>query len=112
MSSSTSALFSPIRVGNMDLQHRVVLSPLSRLCAHSDHVPGPHAAAYYSQRGSVPGTLLITESTMISREAGGIDNVPGIYTDAHIEGWKKVCPILLTDLIEQELTGRFALDRR
>ena len=96
----------------MDLQHRVVLSPLSRLCAHSDHVPGPHAAAYYSQRGSFPGTLLITESTMISQKAGGLDYVPGIYTDAHIEGWKKVCPTLLIHLIERELTGRFALERR
>ncbi|OJA12967.1 hypothetical protein AZE42_04701, partial [Rhizopogon vesiculosus] len=81
MSSSTSALFSPIRVGKMSLQHRIVLSPLSRFRAHSDHVPGPHAAAYYSQRGSVPGTLLTTEGTIIFQNAGGYDYVPGIYTD-------------------------------
>ncbi|KAG0692155.1 hypothetical protein DFH29DRAFT_567033 [Suillus ampliporus] len=90
MSSSTSALFSPIPVGNMNLQHRVVLAPLTRNRAHADHVPGPQAPAYYSQRGSIPGTLLITEATFISQNAGGYDNVPGIYTDAHVEGWKKV----------------------
>ncbi|KAG2112106.1 hypothetical protein DEU56DRAFT_905472 [Suillus clintonianus] len=90
MASSNSALFSPIRVGNLDLQHRVVLSPLTRLRAHADHVPGPHAVAYYSQRGSTPGTLLVTESTFISQGASGYGNVPGIYTDAHVEGWKKV----------------------
>ncbi|KAG2095890.1 NADH:flavin oxidoreductase/NADH oxidase [Suillus discolor] len=88
--SSTSALFSPIRVGNISLQHRVVLSPLTRKRAHADHVPSPQAPAYYSQRGSTPGTLLITEATFISQRAGGYDNVPGIYTDAHLEGWKKV----------------------
>ncbi|KAJ8586081.1 FMN-linked oxidoreductase, partial [Rhizopogon salebrosus TDB-379] len=55
-----------------------------------DHVPGPQAAAYYSQRGSTPGTLLITEATFISQNAGGLDNVPGIYTEAHVEGWKKI----------------------
>ncbi|KAG2057915.1 FMN-linked oxidoreductase [Suillus hirtellus] len=88
--SSTSALFSPIRVGNINLQHRVVLAPLTRIRAHADHVPTPQASAYYSQRGSTPGTLLITEGTFISQNAGGYDHVPGIYTDAHVEGWKKV----------------------
>ncbi|KAG1894721.1 FMN-linked oxidoreductase, partial [Suillus fuscotomentosus] len=89
--SSISALFSPIRVGNINLQHRVVLAPLTRIRAHANHVPTPQAPAYYSQRGSAPGTLLITEGTFISQRAGGYDNVPGIYTDAHVEGWKKVC---------------------
>ncbi|KAG2743968.1 NADH:flavin oxidoreductase/NADH oxidase [Suillus brevipes Sb2] len=90
MSYSTSALFSPIRVGNINLQHRIVLAPLTRLRAHADHVPSPQAPAYYSQRGSAPGTLLVTEATFISQKAGGYDNVPGIYTDVHVEGWKKV----------------------
>jgi len=89
MSSSTSALFSPIRVGNINLQHRVVLAPLTRLRAHADHVPSPQAPTYYSQRGSIPGTLLVAEATYISQNAGGYRNVPGIYTDAHVEGWKK-----------------------
>ncbi|KAG1793763.1 uncharacterized protein BJ212DRAFT_1414587 [Suillus subaureus] len=90
MSSSISALFSPIRIGNIGLQHRVVLAPLTRLRAHANHVPSPQAPAYYSQRGSTPGTLLVTEATFISQKAGGYDNVPGIYTDAHVEEWKKV----------------------
>jgi NADPH2 dehydrogenase len=97
MSSSTSALFSPIRVGSIDLQHRIVLAPLTRFRAHADHVPSPQAPAYYSQRGSAPGTLLVSEATFISQKAGGYDNVPGIYTDAHVEGWKKVrCILVIT----------------
>ncbi|KAG2151611.1 uncharacterized protein EDB93DRAFT_1224744 [Suillus bovinus] len=87
---STSTLFSPIRIGNINLQHRVVLAPLTRLRAHADHVPTPQAPAYYAQRGSTPGTLLIAEGTIISQGASGYDNVPGIYTDAHVEAWKKV----------------------
>ncbi|KAG2034788.1 FMN-linked oxidoreductase [Suillus americanus] len=90
MSSSTSALFSPIRVGNIDLQHRVVHAPLTRLRGYANHVPTPQAAAYYSQRGSTPGTLLVSEATIISQNAGGSDHIPGIYTDAHVEEWKKV----------------------
>jgi len=95
--SSASALFFPIRVGNMNLQRRIVLSPLSRYRAYTDHVLGPHAEAYYSQRASVPGTFLLTESTMISQNAGGLDYVPGTYTDAQVDAWKKVCCIGLTE---------------
>ncbi|KAG2131484.1 hypothetical protein BD769DRAFT_1722811 [Suillus cothurnatus] len=90
MSSLTYALFSPIHVGNMDLQHRVVLAPLTCVCTHTNHVPTPQAPVYYSQRGSMPGTLLVTEATFISQKAGGYDNVPGIYTDAQVEEWKKI----------------------
>jgi NADPH2 dehydrogenase len=51
---------------------------------------------YYTQRGSSPGTLLITEATFISPQAGGYDNVPGIWSEAQIFAWKKV---ILNDLI-------------
>ncbi|KAG1732873.1 NADH:flavin oxidoreductase/NADH oxidase [Suillus paluster] len=86
----THALFTPIQVGRMNLNHRIVLAPLTRYRAYSTHVPGPHAATYYAQRASVPGTLLVSEATYISQAAGGKDFVPGIYTQEQVEGWKKV----------------------
>jgi len=91
VTQQTPALFKPIKVGRLTLQHRVVLAPLTRFRAYGSHVPGPHQASYYSQRSSVSGSLLITEATFISRDAGGYGHVPGIYTDAQIQGWKKVC---------------------
>lgn len=96
--SSSFTLFSPIRVGNINLQHRIILAPLTRVRAHADHVPSPQAPLYYAQRGSTPGTLLVSEATFISQNAGGYDNVPGIYTDAQVEGWKKVRRVLFNDL--------------
>jgi NADPH2 dehydrogenase len=86
----TPTLFTPIQVGHMRLSHRIVLAPLTRVRAYLTHIPGPHAATYYAQRASVPGTLLISEATFISQAAGGRDFVPGIYTQEHVEGWKKV----------------------
>lgn len=50
----------------------------------------PIAAEYYGQRASTPGTLLITEATFIAKQYGGYPNVPGIYNQDQIEGWKKV----------------------
>ena len=91
MSASASALFQPLRVGSTNLQHRVVLAPVTRLRADKDHVHGELAKTYYKQRSSVPGTLLITEGTFIAPQAGGYTNVPGIWNEAQIAGWKKVC---------------------
>lgn len=48
------------------------------------------AVEYYSQRASFPGTLLITEATYISPASGGVPNVPGIYTPAHVTSWKNI----------------------
>lgn len=74
----------------MNLQNRVVLAPLTRYRADKGHVPTELQADYYAQRGSVPGTLLVTEATFIAPQAGGYDNVPGVWSEAQIEGWKKV----------------------
>lgn len=67
------------------------MAPLTRYRADKEHVHGPLAVDYYSQRASTPGTLLITEATFIAPRAGGMDNVPGIWSDEQIAAWKKVC---------------------
>ena len=90
MSSADPKLFHPIRVGNVNLQHRIALAPLTRCRANAKHVHSDYAVEYYSQRASVPGTLLITEATFIARQAGGNTNVPGIWSDEQVEAWKKV----------------------
>ncbi|KAJ8081503.1 hypothetical protein PM082_007348 [Marasmius tenuissimus] len=47
-------------------------------------------AHHYSQRGSEPGTLLVSEATFIHPRAGGYGHVPGIWSDAQIEAWKEI----------------------
>lgn len=90
MIKMSTTLFNPVAVGNAKLSHRVVLAPLTRIRANKDHVHGPLAVEYYAQRASQPGTLLITEATFISPQAGGMGNVPGIWNEAQIDAWKKV----------------------
>ncbi|KZV68719.1 NADH:flavin oxidoreductase/NADH oxidase [Peniophora sp. CONT] len=89
-SSKNSALFKPLRVGNMLLQHRVVLAPMTRFRASDDNVTSDLSAEYYAQRASTPGTLLITEATIIAPQAGGFANVPGIWNEQQIAAYKKV----------------------
>jgi NADPH2 dehydrogenase len=87
---TVSKLLSPVRVGRLDLGHRVVLAPLTRFRADAAHVHGDLALTYYGQRASRPGSLLITEATFIAAEAGGMNNIPGIWNNDQIKAWKRV----------------------
>ncbi|KAK5125600.1 hypothetical protein LTR85_011874 [Meristemomyces frigidus] len=87
---SADRLFEPLELGHCQLKHRMVMAPLTRFRANSDHVPGPYMKEYYEQRASVPGTFLITEAVFISPRAGGYNNVPGIWSDAQVEAWKEI----------------------
>lgn len=66
------------------------MAPLTRFRANDEHVPSDLAPEYYGQRASVPGTLLISEATIISQEAGGYPNVPGIWNREQVDAWKRV----------------------
>lgn len=86
----SSKLFQPLRLGKIELQHRVVMAPLTRLRADADHVQLPIAKSYYEQRASVPGTLIISEATQISPAQGGLPNGPGIWSEAQIKSWREI----------------------
>ncbi|KAJ7097540.1 hypothetical protein C8R44DRAFT_811591 [Mycena epipterygia] len=85
-----SKLFQPIQLGDVLLKHRIAMAPLTRFRADGQHVPLPHVQEYYEQRASVPGTLLITEATYIAARAGGLDHVPGIWSEEQIAAWKQI----------------------
>ncbi|CCL99891.1 uncharacterized protein FIBRA_01916 [Fibroporia radiculosa] len=89
-SSVVPKLFQPVQVGEFTLAHRVVLAPLTRFRANKDYVHGDLAVEYYSQRASVPGTLLITEATLISAKAGGFSYVPGIWNNEQVAAWRRI----------------------
>jgi N-ethylmaleimide reductase len=83
-------LFSPIEIGPMLLSHRVVMAPLTRSRSEQPgDVPGNLMQEYYTQRAS-DGGLLISEATTISLSARGWLGAPGLYSDAQVDGWKKI----------------------
>ncbi|ODO00630.1 hypothetical protein L198_02951 [Cryptococcus wingfieldii CBS 7118] len=88
--SPQSKLFAPITAGSLQLDHRIVLAPMTRFRAgKEDGVPSADHIKYYEQRAS-KGGLLISEGTFVSKEAGGYLSVPGLWTKEQIEGWKLV----------------------
>ncbi|KAL2848383.1 FMN-linked oxidoreductase [Aspergillus pseudoustus] len=66
------------------------MAPMSRYRSDDNHVPTPAMAAYYSQRACVPGTLIIAEASSISRNQVSAPNVPAIYSEEQIAGWREV----------------------
>jgi N-ethylmaleimide reductase len=84
------ALFSPLELGPYELKHRVVMAPLTRMRAAKETLaPRPLNVEYYAQRAT-PGGLIIAEASPVVPTGFGSPNVPGIYTDAQIAGWKQV----------------------
>lgn len=83
-----SQLFTPVRVGRYTLENRLVMAPMTRSRAAFDGTPGEWAAEYYAQRASLG--LIVSEGTQPSDDGQGYLTTPGIYTDAHVAGWKAI----------------------
>jgi len=84
------ALFSPVRLGAIDLKHRVVMAPLTRSRSEQPgDLPGTLMREYYTQRAS-DGGLVVTEATSISSAARGWYGAPGLFTEPQVEGWKSI----------------------
>ena len=79
-------LFTPLRLGPLELPNRVLMAPLTRARAEEGHVPGPLMAAYYGQRASAG--LIIAEATMAMEGNSSFISEPGIHSAAQVEGWK------------------------
>jgi N-ethylmaleimide reductase len=83
-----NALWNPTTVGDIPLPHRLAMAPLTRSRATPEGVPTELNAEYYAQRAS--HALIITEGTQPSADGQGYPATPGIYTEEHIAGWRKV----------------------
>ncbi len=80
-----SLLFSKTQLGPFTLKNRIAMAPLTRSRA-IDNVPNELMAQYYSERATVG--LIITEGTSPSPNGLGYARIPGIFSEAQIEGWK------------------------
>jgi N-ethylmaleimide reductase len=86
---SIQPLFTPYRMGTLDLPNRIVMAPLTRMRAGSDdHVPTTQQAEYYAQRASAG--LIMTEGVAISPEGFGWADTPGLWTGEQVRGWRRV----------------------
>ncbi len=81
-------LFDPLRVGQIELDNRIIMAPMTRSRASDEGVQPAYTAEYYRQRASAG--LIITEATNVSPMAKGYVRTPGIYTAEQVESWRAV----------------------
>jgi N-ethylmaleimide reductase len=81
-------IFSPFRLGPLQLPNRAVMAPMTRNRAGPDNVPGPLNATYYAQRAGAG--LIVAEASQVSPQGLGYPATPGIHSAAQIAGWKLV----------------------
>ncbi|MET4574902.1 N-ethylmaleimide reductase [Stenotrophomonas rhizophila] len=86
--SPDGTLFTPTRLGAIEVGNRIAMAPLTRNRAIEGRVPNPLAIQYYEQRASAG--LIIAEATQISPLGQGYLDTPGIYSQAQIDAWRKV----------------------
>jgi N-ethylmaleimide reductase len=84
----SNILFTPTKLGRVELANRMVMAPMTRGRADADGTPNDLMAEYYEQRASTG--LIVTEATAVSRNGYGWAGSPGIYNRDHVDGWRKV----------------------
>lgn len=84
-------LVEPVTIGAWNLRSRTAMAPMTRCFADDlTGVVGENVVEYYRRRAHDGIGLIITEGIVISPRAKGNPGVPGIYTQAQIDAWKKV----------------------
>ena len=94
-------LFDPLQIGDLTLQNRIIMAPLTRSRAGASRIANHLMAKYYSQRASAG--LIISEATVVSPMGIGYADTPGIWSPEQVEGWK------LTTRAVHEAGGRIFL---
>lgn len=80
-------LFSKVKLGEYELQNRVVMAPMTRSRAVGN-VVGELVAKYYQQRSTAG--LILTEGISPSPNGLGYARIPGLYNQEQVNGWKQV----------------------
>ncbi|WP_317046517.1 alkene reductase [Siphonobacter curvatus] len=80
-------VLTPFSKGGLQLKNHVVMAPMTRSRA-LNNLPNALMATYYKQRSEAG--LIITEGTSPSPEGLGYSRIPGIFSEAQVEGWRAV----------------------
>ena len=82
------SLFSPLRVGALELPNRIVMAPMARSRCNENRAANGLVAEYYAQRASAG--LLITEAGSVSPFSVSRPCAAAIFTAEQAEGWSGV----------------------
>ncbi len=87
--AGTPPMFTPLRLREMVLDNRVVVSPMCQYSAH-DGLPGDWHLVHLGSRAQGGAGLVYTEMTAVSEAARISHGCAGIYSDAHEAAWGRI----------------------
>lgn len=84
----STTLFTPVTLGKIALQNRIVMAPMTRNRATPDGVPTEGMAKHYGARGDAG--LIVAEGTWPEAVGQAYCRQPGIETAAQVQAWRCV----------------------
>ena len=96
-------MFQPLRLRDMTLANRVVVSPMCQYSA-TDGLPDDWHLVHYGSRAIGGAGLLFTEMTCVSAQARITPGCTGIYSDAQEAAWKRIA-----DFVHGNSAAKFCL---
>lgn len=103
VSTTPPPMFAPLRLREMTLVNRVVVSPMCMYSAIDGTVNDFHLV-HYGARAMGGAGLVFTEMTDVSPEARITPGCAGIYKPEHVAAWKRV-----VDFVHAHSDAKFAL---
>jgi 2,4-dienoyl-CoA reductase-like NADH-dependent reductase (Old Yellow Enzyme family) len=83
-------LFKPFQLKSLKIKNRIVMAPMTRSFSPGG-VPTKEVADYYRRRAEGEVGLILSEGTVINREASSNDpNIPRFHGEKSLAGWKQV----------------------
>ncbi|MGL5362932.1 MAG: bifunctional salicylyl-CoA 5-hydroxylase/oxidoreductase, partial [Bosea sp. (in: a-proteobacteria)] len=88
-------LFQPLRLREMEVANRIVVSPMCMYSA-TDGVPDDFHLVHYGSRAMGGAGLIFTEMTCISADARITLGCTGIWNDAQVAAWRRIVDFVHT----------------
>ena len=96
-------MFAPIKLREMEIANRVVVSPMCMYSA-ADGVVNDFHLVHYGARAMGGAGLVFTEMTNVSADARITPGCAGMYAPEHVGAWKRI-----VDYVHTHTNAKFAL---
>ncbi len=100
---SRPPMFTPFRIRGLELENRIVVSPMAQYSAR-DGTPGDWHFVHYTSRALGGAGLVYAEMTCVSPEGRITPGCPGLYDPEHEKAWKRI-----VDFVHSETPAKMAM---
>ncbi len=101
--ASRPPMFTPFRIRGLELENRIVVSPMAQYSA-KDGTPDDWHFVHYTSRALGGAGLVYTEMTCVSPEGRITPGCTGLYDPEHEKAWKRI-----VDFVHAETPAKMAM---